>query len=186
MTSPDYFEQLYAESDDPWQLAEKHYEQRKYALTMAALPRARYERAFEPGCSIGQLTSLLADRCDELLATDPVARPLARARATVADEHVTFEQGRVPDDWPAGSFDLIVLSELLYYLSVAERLEVRSAAVDSLAPGGHLVLVHWRHPFEAATCTGDEAHAEMRGGHDLVSVVEHVEDDFRLEVLGRA
>lgn len=98
---------------------------------------------------------------------------------------MTFRRGRVPDDWPDGSFDLVVLSELLYYLSVAERLEVRAAAVRSLAPGGHLVLVRWRHPFEAATCTGDQAHGEMRAGHDLAPVVEHVEDDFGLEVLTR-
>lgn len=186
MTAPDYFEQLYADSSDPWQLAERHYEQRKYDLTLAALPRPRYGRAFEPGCSIGVLTRQLATRCDELVATDPVESPLERARATVEASHVTFERGRVPDDWPDGSFDLIVLSELLYYLSAQERLEVRAAAVDSLAPDGHLVLVHWRHPFEVATCTGDVAHAEMRLGDDLVAVVEHVETDFRLEVLTRA
>jgi SAM-dependent methyltransferase len=186
VTSHDYFEQLYADSADPWQLAERHYEQRKYDLTLAALPRARYGRAFEPGCSIGVLTGLLAGRCDELVATDPVARPLERARSTVDADHVTFAQGRVPDDWPEGTFDLIVLSELLYYLSTPERLEVRAAAVRSLAPQGHLVLVHWRHPFEIATCTGDEAHAEMRLGDDLVAVVEHVETDFRLEVLAHS
>lgn len=186
MTDPGYFEQLYADSDDPWQLAERHYELRKYDLTLAALPRARYGRAFEPGCSIGVLTRLLAGRCDELVATDPVAKALDRARATVEAPHVAFSRGRVPDDWPDGSFDLIVLSELLYYLSASERLDVRAAAVASLAPGGHLVLVHWRHPFEVATCTGDQAHAEMHVGDDLVAVVEHVETDFRLDVLTHA
>lgn len=186
MTSPDYFEQLYADAADPWLLAERHYETRKYDLTLAALPRRRYARAFEPGCSIGVLTRLLAGRCDELMATDPVGRPLEQARARVDAEHVTFALGRVPDDWPDGAFDLIVLSELLYYLSAAERMEVRAAAVASLAPDGHLVLVHWRHPFEVATCTGDVAHAEMRMDDDLVVVVEHVEADFRLEVLAHA
>ena len=183
MTDISYFEQLYADSDDPWQLAEKHYEHRKYDLTLAALPRPRYGRAFEPGCSIGVLTRLLAGRCDELVATDPVDRALERARSTVDAPHVAFARGRVPDDWPEGAFDLNVLSELLYYLSPSERLEVRAAAVRSLAPQGHLVLVHWRHPFEVATCTGDEAHAEMRLGDDLVPVVEHLETDFRLDVL---
>lgn len=185
-SDPGYFERLYAESPDPWQLAERHYERRKYDCTLAALPLLRYGRGFEPGCSIGVLTGLLAGRCDELLATDPVRRPLEVARASVTADNVTFRQGRVPDDWPGGQLDLIVLSELLYYLAAPERLEVRGAAVRSLAPGGHLVLVHWRHPFEAATCTGDQAHAEMRVGHDLVTRVEHVEDDFRLEVLARA
>lgn len=185
MTSSQYFEQLYADADDPWQLAERHYERRKYDITMASLPRPRYRSAFEPGCSIGVLSGLVADRCDALLATDPYERPLERARAAVTASHVVFDRGRVPDDWPAGSFDLVVLSELLYYLSPVERLDVRAAAVESLEPDGHLVVVHWRHAFEAATCTGDEAHAELRGD-DLVTVVEHVEEDFRLEVLARA
>jgi len=183
MTDPQYFEQMYADSSDPWHLAEREYELRKYGLTVASLPRRRYRRAFEPGCSIGVLTGFLASRCDELLATDPVAAPLERARAAVPDEHVTFEQGRVPDDWPPGQFDLIVLSELLYFLSAPERLDVVERATESLAPDGHLVLVHWRWPFEAATCTGDEAHADVRAHARATRVVEHVEDDFRLEVL---
>lgn len=182
MTDAEYFENLYAESPDPWQLAEREYEQRKYGMTVSSLPRRRYRRAFEPGCSIGVLTALLATRCDELLATDPVAAPLERARRNVPDGHVTFQQGRVPDDWPAGTFDLVVLSELLYYLSAPDRLDVVERSVESLAPDGHLVLVHWRHPFEAATCTGDQAHADARASAALSSVVEHVEDDFRLEV----
>ncbi|MCW2840151.1 MAG: SAM-dependent methyltransferase [Aeromicrobium sp.] len=186
MTAAEYFERLYAESADPWQLAEREYELRKYALTTASLPRRRYRRAFEPGCSIGVLTGFLASRCDELLATDPVAAPLARAREVVPDNHVRFEQGRVPDDWPPGEHDLIVLSELLYYLSAPERLEVAERVNRSLGPGGHLVLVHWRWPFEAATCTGDEAHADVRAVVDATCVVEHVEADFRLEVLAAA
>lgn len=186
MTSANYFEQLYAENDDPWQLAEREYERRKFDITLASLPKRRYARAFEPGCSIGVLTGMLARRCDALLASDPVGRPLEIARASIPDRNVTFRQGRVPQEWPTETFDLIVLSELLYYLSAADRVDVRANAVRSLAPDGHLVLVHWRRPFEVATCTGDEAHAEMRTGADLVRLVEHVEDDFRLEVLTHA
>ena len=186
MTSPEYFEDLYAASDDPWQLAEREYERRKFDVTMASLPRARYGRAFEPGCSVGVLTRLLADRCDELLATDPVTVALDQARRRVPHGHVTFARGRLPGDWPDGAFDLVVLSEVMYYLSAADRLDVLAAAAAGLTPDGHLMMVHWRHPFEVATCTGDEAHGEARRVEDLLQVVEHVEDDFRLEVFARA
>ncbi|MET1038971.1 MAG: SAM-dependent methyltransferase [Aeromicrobium sp.] len=183
MTASEYFEHLYAESADPWQLAEREYELRKYGITVASLPRRRYRRAYEPGCSIGVLTGFMASHCDDLLATDPVGSPLARAREAVPDPHVRFEQGRVPEDWPTGQLDLIVLSEILYYLSEAERLQVADRIDETLAPDGHLVLVHWRWPFEAATCTGDEAHADLRSRARVTPVVEHVEQDFRLEVL---
>ena len=51
-----YFDRMYSESVDPWQLQSRWYEQRKYAITLALLPYARYRHAFEPGCSIGVLT----------------------------------------------------------------------------------------------------------------------------------
>ena len=95
MTDPGYFERMYANSDDPWHLAENPYEQRKYALTVASLPRERYRRGFEPGCSIGLLTALLAPRCEELVATDPVPEPLVAARARVPAPHVAFENPRL-------------------------------------------------------------------------------------------
>ncbi|MRJ76191.1 methyltransferase domain-containing protein [Aeromicrobium sp. SMF47] len=185
MTSADYFEGLYAESSDPWQLAEREYERRKHALTVASLPRERYGHGFEPGCSIGTLTEMLAGRCDTLLATDPVSAPLDRARTRVPGSHVQFERQSVPDEWPTGPLDLVVLSELLYYLSASGRVQVLAHVMDTLAPDGHLVLVHWRHPFEAATCTGDEAHREIVECDGLVRVVEHIEEDFRLDVLAR-
>lgn len=185
MIDPLHFHDLYASSHDPWQLAERHYERRKFDITAASLPAARYASAFEPGCSIGVLTQRLAARCDRVLATDPAA-PLDQARLRVPDQHVTFERSSVPHDWPDDTFDLIVLSELLYYLDEPNRREVLARSLQTLAPTGNLVLVHWRHRFDVAYCTGDEAHEEVLTFHpDLRRVVDHREDDFRLEVLAR-
>ncbi len=44
-----YFTELYRAADDPWRLGGSWYEERKRALTTAALPRARFRSAFEPG-----------------------------------------------------------------------------------------------------------------------------------------
>ena len=63
-TPASYFETMYQHSPDPWHLADRWYEHRKYDLTLAALPQPRYHRAFEPACSVGELTSRLAERCD--------------------------------------------------------------------------------------------------------------------------
>ena len=72
MTSTDrsYFDRVYHEDRDPWGFETSAYERRKYALTVASLPKASYGSAFEPGCSIGVLTEMLAPRCEHLLATD--------------------------------------------------------------------------------------------------------------------
>ena len=55
-----YFDEMYRCDPDPWQFESSWYEQRKYELTVAALPERRYRSAFEPGCSVGVLSSLLA------------------------------------------------------------------------------------------------------------------------------
>ncbi len=81
-----YFDRMYEGSADPWQLQDRWYEQRKFAITMALLPHPRYRHAFEPGCSVGVLTGLLAARCDHVTATDvaPAAIDAARERLTDA------------------------------------------------------------------------------------------------------
>lgn len=184
MTQPEYFEDMYASSSDPWSLAERVYERRKYDVTMASLPRTNYRRAFEAGCSIGMLTARLVARCDEVIATDPVASPLVEAKRRAPD--AVFVQGAIPAAWPQGTFDLIVLSELMYYLSAADRQSTIDQALASLEPGGHLAAVHWRHSFEAAVCTGDDVHRELMARPGWTVVVQHMEDDFRLEVFERA
>jgi hypothetical protein len=63
-----YFDDLYAGERDPWEFETSAYEQAKYDATLAALPRPRYRRGLEIGCSIGVLTARLAGRCGSLVA----------------------------------------------------------------------------------------------------------------------
>lgn len=178
-----YFDELYAADADPWGFRTRWYEQRKYALTVAALPRARYEAAFEPGCSIGVLTGLLAPRCTRLLAIDPARAAVLTARESLAAQrHVTVAAGAVPADWPDGSFDLIVFSELGYYLDAAALARTVALAAGALAPDGDLVAVHWRPRVPAYACSGDEVHDVLRVHPALTRVVAHADEDFLLEV----
>jgi hypothetical protein len=78
---PEYFDIIYATDADPWGYTTRAYERRKYAATLATLPRAHFDRAFEPGCSIGVLTRMLARRCTHLVAADISEASLDRARA---------------------------------------------------------------------------------------------------------
>ena len=49
---------------------------------------------------------------------------------------VRFEQMFVPEQWPNGAFDLIVLSEVVYYLSREDVGRLARRVRASLAPGG--------------------------------------------------
>src|SRR5271166_6804452 len=80
---------------------DRWYEQRKYAISLALLPAARYRRALESGCSIGVLTRMLAGRCDEVLSCDVAAAAAqAAARRTEGLPHIRVEQRDIPGRWP--------------------------------------------------------------------------------------
>lgn len=162
--NPGDFEPRYADAPDgdPWAFATSPYEQRRYDLTVACLDRPRYRRVFEPGCAVGELTVRLAARCDEVVAVDPSPTAVARARARVAREpgvHVAV--GAVPEAWPAGSFDLVVLSELGYYFDRTDLAALVDRARACLAPGGQLLATHWRGHSDDHVLHGDDVHAVL-------------------------
>ena len=165
MTDPDgreagYFDALYAANPDPWGFATDEYEREKYAATLAALPRRRWAYGFEAGCSIGVFTRQLAARCDRLLAVDYAASAVAAARARCADlPNVEVARASIPRDWPAFPVNLVVLSEVLYFLPRADVERSALLARQRLAAGGSIVLVNWRG--DTGTALSGDAAADL-------------------------
>jgi SAM-dependent methyltransferase len=140
----DYFDALYTADPDPWRFRTSNYEADKYSATLDALGRPRYRSALEVGCSIGVFTAQLAARCESLLAIDASSVALASAReACSAKGHVTFEVCAVPERFPRGPFDLIVLSEVIYYLDAPDVHQLAARCTDALASDGEIVMCHW-------------------------------------------
>jgi len=111
----EYFEGLYAESNDPWNFETSEYERNKYRRTLEVLGERHFESALEAGASIGVFTEMLAGRCDELLAVDVSERAVVTARKRLSGrKHVVVERRTLPEEMPGGPFDLIVASEILY------------------------------------------------------------------------
>ena len=149
------FEAKYQQNSDPWDYRGSWYEQRKYAVTLACLPRPRYRLVWEPACSIGVLTGLLAQRADRVLASDASATAVAAARAA----HHPGETGEI--DWsvqtlpaPApcgpGQADLVMLSEILYYLPPNDFRRVLRQLAQATTAGGRIVLLHHLMNFDDA------------------------------------
>lgn len=179
---PGYFERLYARDPDPWRFATSDYERDKYAATIGALPDRRFASGFEIGCSIGVLTKQLAERCDALLGVDVSDIALGQARQRCPG--VRFENMDLRTAWPPGQFDLILFSEVLYYLGLDGIRRVAERTVSSLMPGGVVVLVNWFGPTDGA-CTGEEA-AELfisASAPRLSPTVQQRAEKYRLDVL---
>ncbi|MGN7151363.1 PIG-L family deacetylase [Arthrobacter sp. SAFR-179] len=178
------FDRVHGGSTDPWNYTGSWYEQRKRALTLAALPEESYERGLEVGCSIGTLTAELAAKCRNLLAVDASGTAVRQARQHLEGvPGVRVDQCVVPDAWPGGAFDLVVVSEIGYYLSREELARLWDRIEASLEPGGTLVLCHWRHPIAGWELDGDTVHALARQRLGWRTAGLYQERDFVLELL---
>ena len=180
----DYFEGIYADGPDPLGFETSEYDRRKYDLPLAALPRRRYARALEPGCSIGVLTADLARRCDAVEAWEPIDAPRAAAVERTPD-HVTVRDAVLgeAEPLPGAPIDLIVLSEVLYYLPADEVAVAVGKLLDLAAPGADVVAVHWRHPIDGMELDGDGVHRRLAAMGRLTPIGSWVEADFRIDVL---
>lgn len=180
------FAALYQDSDDPWRARTRWYERRKRAAALAALPLEHYHTVVEPACGNGSLTRELAGRCDRLIAFDPVPAAVEAARqATSSLSHVDIEVGSVPDGLSRLDADLLVYSEILYYLSDECLTETLARSASALRPGGHLLAVHWKPWAPEAPRDGWNAHARLLDHPDFDTLVAHDDEEFVLHVAKR-
>ncbi|MGP6205012.1 PIG-L family deacetylase [Microbacterium sp. F2] len=181
-----FFEDFYDRHDDPWGFETRWYEERKRAVLLAALPTRRLGSVLEIGCATGLLTAPLAARSDRVLALDASERAVDRARNRLASaDNVTVSRAHVPTEWPEGTFDAVVLSEVGYYFD-SEDLDALIRRIDAaLTDDGIVVACHWRHPVAEYPSTGDRVHHTLRRVPGWRRTVLHEEDDFVLEVFGR-
>ncbi len=184
-----FFDDLYASDPDPWRFRTSAYEAAKYAATVAAIGDRRYRSGLEVGCSIGVLSREVAPLCDAFLGIDISERPLAEARTHCADlAHVRFARKAVPGDWPEGRFDLILLSEVLYFLSMEDIRATAERIGGCLLPGGRVLLVNWIGNPEPPQ-PGDLAADAFLKAAELAAelAVEKAEraEGYRLELLAK-
>jgi SAM-dependent methyltransferase len=178
------FEGRYRTDPDPWRYLTSAYERDKYAATLAACGPGPFRSALELGGSIGVFSELLAPRCERMMTLDfsPTAVTLARNRLA-RFAHAEAVIGRVPESIPPGPFDLIVASELLYYLPAAVLAQTLDSVVTALEPGGRLVCVHWRSPGSERPMSADQVHAQVRRTTALKPVESTATADYLLDIL---
>jgi cyclopropane fatty-acyl-phospholipid synthase-like methyltransferase len=182
-----YFDGLYAEKPDPWDFETSDYEARKYDATIEALGAERAMWALEVGCSIGILTRRLAARCDTLVATEVSQAALDQARARCADlTNIEFRLVGGAADGFDDAYDLIVLSEVVYYWDDADLDAVAAGIRTTLAPGGRLLLVHYTLETDYPK-SGDDAVAALGARLDgfVTAEVSRRAEAYRLDLWRR-
>jgi predicted TPR repeat methyltransferase len=183
--TPEHFERLYRDSLDPWNFETSPYEEQKYQATLAALGDRRFSSALEVGCSIGVLTRRLAGRCDQLTGVDFVATAVAKARARCASlPGVSIQQMQVPQQWPEGRFDLILFSEVLYFLDEDDLREICGHTLHSLLPGGLVLLVNYTGVTDDPNSGDDAASIFIQASSpELRPIMQSREAHYRLDLL---
>lgn len=180
------FASLFATSEDPWHYRTSWYEARKRAMTLACLTRQHYGRAFEPACANGVLSAALAPHCGSLVISDVSERAVELARQAVARyPNVEARCQRVPGEWPEGRFDLVVLSEFVYYLEPEELERLAARVRECLADDGTVLACHWRHSLEGYELDADVTHDRLHRLLDLTRATQVLDADFRMDVWSR-
>ena len=180
------FESRYQTEGDPWEYQTSAYERAKYDATLRACGPGPYQRALELGSSIGVLSARLAQRCRQLVTIDGAPTAVAAARTRMAGiDNVEIILGQIPEDVPDGPYDLVVASEILYYLPEDAFAATLSRIRSEMSFAGRLVAVHWRAPGAERPFTAAEVHDYLRGS-DWLSPLERADTvDYLLDVLQR-
>lgn len=147
---PEGFEALFQRDTDPWNYAGSPFEAYKRQALLRACGTRRFGRGLEIACANGETSQHLATRCLSLLAVDGAPTVVAAARGRVRAPGLRFAVARLPAETPRGPFDLIVASEILYYLTASDMGVLLDRLVAALAPGGRLVLLHHTVAFDDA------------------------------------
>jgi cyclopropane fatty-acyl-phospholipid synthase-like methyltransferase len=180
------FEQRYRSDPDPWGYLDSDYERRKYAATLAACGGGPFACALELAGSIGVFSAMLAPRCEHLITVDVSPTAVAAARERLAAHpQVQPILGAIPAAIPERPFDLVVASEILYYLSDDELTRTFDLLERTMIEGAKLVAVHWRPPGPERPRTAAQAHAALAALPWLSPVRSAHTEEYLLDVLAR-
>jgi trans-aconitate methyltransferase len=158
-TSPAFFEAKYKAEADPWNFSHSAYELGRYDSIINAISHRRFQRGFEPGCSIGVLTERLADHCDSVEAIDVSNTAITQAQKRCAHlRNVVIRCAGLPEGVPDGKFDLLVVSEIGYYFMTPVWQYIFSALVDSLPLNATVLAAHWLGHSPDHCISGEKVH----------------------------
>lgn len=181
------FESLYGQDEDPWGYRTRSYEQEKYQATLEACGPGPFRSALELGASIGVFSAMLAPRCRQLTTVDGAPTAVhAAERLLRGQPGVRVLLGTIPEAIPTQAADLVVASEILYYLAQSELAATFARISKLLSGGGRLVAVHWRPSGSDRPVSAETVHAALRSLEWLNEIDDRSTSDYLLNVYERS
>lgn len=154
---PGFFDHFF-DDGDPFGFDRNPEERLKFARTLEVCGDGPWGHVLEIGCAVGTFTEVLADHASDVLAIDVSQAAVDQVARRLRDRpHVRTRAMDIPAEFPDETFDLVVASDVLYYLSVDELRRCAAAVESSLSDGGAFVAVHYV-PRMGSVLNGDEAH----------------------------
>jgi SAM-dependent methyltransferase len=154
---PGFFDHFFDEGD-PFGFDVHPEEQLKFDRTLEVCGDGPLGRVLELGCAVGTFTEVLAPRATDVLAIDVSQSAVDQVlRRLDGQDHVRAVAMAIPDEFPDETFDLVIASDVLYYLPVPVLQRCVDRIEESLAPGGTFVSVHYV-PRMGSVLNGEEAH----------------------------
>jgi SAM-dependent methyltransferase len=144
---------------DPWNYRHSRFEHQKRKVLIEACGCAKRGRGLELACANGETTRELSQLCLKLTAID--GSPTALAEAQRRHGHIQglkFLRASLPTEMPKGPFDLIVVSEIAYYLRSHDLARLARNLPYALAPGGRVIVLDHRRRFPDAAQHSGRAH----------------------------
>lgn len=185
-TSAAFFEAKYRRSGDPWRFATNAYELDRYRVLLDAIGPGPFRAVYEPGCSLGVFSELLAPRCEQLTATDVSSTAIRSARRRCARfPQARFEVVEPSDEAPAGPLDLVVFSEIGYYFDRGTLAERAAGLAERLCAEGRLVGTHWRGHSPDHRLSGTTVHETLDAVPELVRTRHDTYDGYLLGIWQR-
>lgn len=180
----DYFERKYLHNGRTLHHRSNYFDREKYESTLSILPRTVYHDALEIGCAIGAMTEHLSTWCDHVTAIDCAENALSLARERCRGlRNIHFKKATVPDEFPAGRFDLITMCEMGYYLSLDDLMTTCALMVTTLKPEGHILLVHRFGEIGDGPLDANTVHDHVRRYSGLRPLVSVTRPDYLVDVL---
>jgi len=141
------------ENTDPWGFESWEYEKRKYHEQVLLLGERKFDKVLEIGCAEGVFTEQLSALAREVVGLDIAKLAVKRARQRLRGlSGVRVERGSITNHPLTPDYDLIVASEVLYYLSEGHgraHLDlVCRKLFGALIPGGLFLMSNWYDPAQ--------------------------------------